>query len=360
MSTHNSLYTPLLLICDDIWMIELVKYILSRQGLKACSFNSWELAAEWLDENDYAIILIDYLIDGVTADAIIKDFPDKKLYKFVVFTSNEEVSLAVKIMQTGAIDFLVKNRNLVHTLPKSILNAQHQISTELQLEAANRELEELSVRMQLARESDRKQIAADIHDILGQNLTAMIIELKQLRTNLISNQLSTVNKVINVAEDSIDTIHRISAELSPRVLDYMGIIEAIEFQLKEFQKRTGIVSGLFYSNRDIDLHEGQSIALYRIVQEALTNVQRHSEASMIEVKISKTENQLELILVDNGIGIKNQDIDVKTSLGIFGMQERIRPWKGEVVVGPAEGKGTRVTVHFPLVKRPRQEGKLHD
>jgi signal transduction histidine kinase len=162
------------------------------------------------------------------------------------------------------------------------------------------------------------------------------------------NKTKSMNALI---EQTLQTVHRVSAELRPGLLDDFGLTAAIEWQAEEFQERTGIKATLHLPEHAIDLSKDQSTALFRILQEALTNVIRHANASAIGVTLQETGGRLSLTVTDNGRGITAAESSHPQSFGLIGMQERVYPWKGEVRVQGIPGRGTTVTVTIPLIEK---------
>ncbi len=145
----------------------------------------------------------------------------------------------------------------------------------------------------------------------------------------------------------IKTVQRISLELKPVILDDLGLVPAIEWQAQEFENRTNIKCEVTTDCGDNNLDLDRATELFRIFQEALTNVARHAKATAIKVSLKKRPNKLLLKIEDNGRGIKGEQISDPKSFGIFGMRERIYPWGGEVKIKGLSNKGTTVTVILP-------------
>ncbi len=220
------------------------------------------------------------------------------------------------------------------------------------LEAANRRLHELSGHLQSAREEERTRVAREIHDELGQSLTAMKMELSLLRRGLPADQRQNIARAESLGalvEETTQAVKRIAQDLRPGILDHLGLSAAIEWQAEEFERRTGIPCEVSLDPVDIAHDEGRSTALFRILQEALTNVARHANARSVEVLLRTEGAGLLLRVRDDGRGMDGQ-VAVQGSLGIIGMQERVRGWDGTVAVSGARGVGTTVTVRLPLGK----------
>jgi signal transduction histidine kinase len=214
-------------------------------------------------------------------------------------------------------------------------------------------LRELAARAQSVREEERAQIAREIHDELGQALTGLKMDVTWLARRLKRNgsQGSLLKKaegMVGLIEEAIQRLRRIAAQLRPGVLDDLGLVAAVEWQIHEFQARTGIPCRVLASPLDIPLDQDRSTAMFRILQEALTNVARHAGATSVSVRLREKAGDLILEVKDSGRGITRGEISSPRSLGILGMRERALILGGEVRFRGAPGKGTTVTVRMPL------------
>jgi signal transduction histidine kinase len=223
-------------------------------------------------------------------------------------------------------------------------------------QAALLQLRDLSAKLESVREEERTRIALEIHDELGQALTALSFDLAWLHKKVRGEGRVIKEKIQLMIEESKRTIHsirRMAAELRPSVLDDLGLIPAIEWQLSEFQKRTRIRARLrLKGERPID--PARSTVLFRIVQEALTNVMRHAEATRVHVSLRIDDRSLALQIDDNGRGISKVEITCPSSLGIAGMTERVNRLGGMFRIGPGPRAGTRLEVFLPLEGDPKK------
>jgi signal transduction histidine kinase len=225
------------------------------------------------------------------------------------------------------------------------------VDLELRVKERTAELRNLYQRLQTVREEERANISRDIHDDLGQLLTALKIDLLWLRGKLPAEEHRLFVKTREMEryfDEAIRTVKRISAELRPVILDDLGLTEAIECYVQDFQKRTGIVCEVEISFDGGTLDLNCSTALFRILQETLTNVCRHAEATKVRLTLSEKGNELVLIVTDNGKGIAEQRLSDPLSLGIIGMRERAFCLDGEVSIGTLPDGGTSVRVSIPI------------
>ena len=221
---------------------------------------------------------------------------------------------------------------------------------------AEEALRALSARFHLAREEEGTRIARAIHDELGGVLTGLKWDLEKIDNNLNSShdgsQLPEIHKRIStmttLIETTINTVRRIASELRPGVLDDLGLVAAIEWQLEQFQSRSGLKCHWTSKASEIELSRERATAVFRILQEILTNVLRHARATNIYVKLGRSKHCFELEVRDDGVGITESQRMNSRSLGLLGMKERALLVGGEVRITGIEGGGTTVLVRVPL------------
>ncbi len=222
---------------------------------------------------------------------------------------------------------------------------------EQELKHSRDTLRDLSMHIEEARETERAKIARNLHDDLGQRLAALVIDNRWLKEKLAQAQPGITDKLNSMSEllmDAIETVQTISGELRPGILDDLGLTAAIEWQLEEFEKRTGISCELTITPEEFVVSTDMSVIIFRIVQEALTNITRHANATIVKIDLVKNENSVKLIANDNGRGIKKAEINNPKSFGIIGMKERINSLGGNFYIRGIEGKGTEIVVEIPL------------
>lgn len=224
------------------------------------------------------------------------------------------------------------------------------------LENSRAELRALSARLQSVREEERLKIAREIHDELGQVLTGLKLDL----VSFIKKASESMNKatwellkersqgIVNLINNAILTVRKISTELRPGLLDAVGLTAAIEWQAKEFETRTGIKCKLKLPYEHITLDQHRSIAIFRIFQEILTNVARHSQATEVSIVLERRDIDLVLEAKDNGRGIRANEFSNPKSLGLLGMRERALLLGGDVAIRGIPNKGTAVTLRIPF------------
>ena len=230
---------------------------------------------------------------------------------------------------------------------------------EQELNNSREQLRILLAHLQSVREDERTRISREIHDELGQSLTALKIDLSWLLKRLSKEQKPLVEKVelmSNLIDMNIQTVKRISAELRPGLLDDLGLPAAFEWQAEDFQKRTGIHCKVRIQPEDIALDRNLSTAIFRIFQETLTNVVRHAKAKNVGVTLTKKKEEVLLEVKDDGKGITEKQISSPKSIGLIGMRERVHFFGGGVKISGKKDKGTVVTVTIPIKKATESGG----
>jgi PAS domain S-box-containing protein len=239
----------------------------------------------------------------------------------------------------------------------SMEDVTDRMKTEKELKESYKEVRELTNHLQNIREEERTHMAREIHDELGQQLTVMKMDVSWLAGKLKNTDDVVNNRVkelIQLLDNTVKTVRRISSELRPSLLDDLGLIAAIEWHLKDFERRVAIKTLLTAPEKEISLPDKTKTALFRIFQESLTNVARHAEANKIDVTIENVNGHCILTITDDGKGFDEYKTADKKTLGILGMKERTAMIGGSYEIHSNPGKGTTVKVDVPLVKQNQQ------
>jgi signal transduction histidine kinase len=218
-------------------------------------------------------------------------------------------------------------------------------------------LRALASHLQSIREEERSIIAREIHDELGQALTGLKIDVLRLSKKLTKEQEGLIEEIHSMGkliDDVIQTIRKISTELRPGILDDLGLVSAIEWQVEDFKNRAQIQAEFSSTLEDRNLERDLSTALFRILQETLTNIIRHAQATHVKVNIRKDADVVILTVEDNGRGITERETFDAKSLGLLGIRERVLIYGGEVQINGHKGKGTKVVVKIPFREADKQ------
>lgn len=274
---------------------------------------------------------------------ISEDITARKQAEAELILAHEELEKRVKLR---TMELSQANQ----TLQEQIFERQQ---AEEQLKASREQLRNLLARVQTVREEERTHISRELHDELGQALTALNLDITWLQNNLSANKQTLLNKTIMMSkliDTIIQSIQKMAADLRPSVLDNLGLIAAIEWQMQAFQSRTGIKCRLKRPNTPLSLETEQTTAIFRIFQEAMTNIARHAKASQVAICLQQKDDSIYLEVKDNGKGINNTQLSDTKSLGLLGIHERALNLGGNATITSNGIKGTKVQVQIPLHK----------
>jgi signal transduction histidine kinase len=224
-----------------------------------------------------------------------------------------------------------------------------------QLENSRTQLLLLAQHEQTRREEDRARMAREVHDELGQALTGLKMDLAWLQKQRGPQQEDLLQKFRDMSElldTTIQDVRRIATELRPVMLDDLGLVPAMEWQLQEFQKRSGTRCRFASDLEAVALDAEEATILFRILQETLTNVARHASATWVEVSLDEEQGYVRLRVQDNGRGITESEVDDSRSFGLLGMRERVALRSGDFSIEGTPSQGTTV-----VIRLPRNEGQ---
>ena len=227
-----------------------------------------------------------------------------------------------------------------------------------ELEQSHEQLRALNLYWQNAKEDERTNIAREIHDEFGQSMTALKMDLTWLAKHLPEEdeKVGRIRGMTTLVDESVARMRRIATNLRPGLLDDLGLNAALEWQAQEFSRHSGIPCKLNLPKDDPGLDPALCTTLFRIFQEALTNIARHAQATRVSVSLKQNVRTLTLTMRDNGRGITEQELANPRSLGLLGLRERAAQWGGETSLRGVAGKGTIVTVCIPLPASPAPGG----
>jgi PAS domain S-box-containing protein len=268
------------------------------------------------------------------------DIPDQKEARAVLEQSQIQLAEAVRLRTEDLL-------NANAALREEIEERKH---VEKALRASREKLRKLSAHLQSARESERAAVAREIHDELGATLTAAKMDLHWFGKTL-NDDLPRADKLaeaVKLVDSAIQTVKRIATELRPSILDHLGLWPALQWQLQEFELNFGIACRIDPAPAGVILESDAQTAVFRIFQEALTNIARHARATRVHVAVRPDGNGILVRISDNGIGLPPGKIVEPEACGIQGMRERARSFGGEVTFARTEGGGTSVLVKFPV------------
>jgi signal transduction histidine kinase len=238
-----------------------------------------------------------------------------------------------------------------HAMEESLRESEAKLRrSEANYRATGEQLQNLTRHLQDVGETERTRLAHELHDELGQTLTAMKMDVAWILSKLPEDQSALRARAVDLAKlaaHTLKAVRRLSQEMRPGVLDDLGLSAALEWQAAEFADRTGILCRVSAAVDEARLTKHQVTALFRIVQESLTNASRHAEATEIHIHLEQSDNAVTLRVIDNGRGIRDEEVKGGRSLGLLGMHERAAAAGGSTTIEGAPGRGTTVTVTIP-------------
>jgi signal transduction histidine kinase len=358
----------ILVVDDDQKTRMAMQELLLSSGHRVVLAGSGEEALSRVAEQDFAVILMDARmpgVDGFTAARAIRGRERSRSTPIIFLTgAYEDVSSMFRGYEAGGVDYMVKPLEpevlkykvsvFVDLFDKNVALTR-EIAERRRAEEHVRKSEEnlraLAARLQSVREEEWTRIAREIHDELGQALTGLKMDLTWVADRLRPDQkalAARANSMFDLIDGTIQSVRKISTRLRPEVLDELGLGAAIEWQAKDFQKRSGIRCRVSVHQDGVALDRERSTAAFRVFQELLTNIARHADATRIEVSMRTASGALVLEVEDNGKGIEQSAMSSPKSLGLLGMRERVLPFGGNIEITGDRDRGTKVRVSIPL------------
>ncbi len=284
-----------------------------------------------------------------------------------VLDTEKEIKARINSMlKEGSSQFETKHRRKdgkiidiearISTLPEKpdiLFVFMHDITerkkAEEEIKKTNELLEQLYKNLNEVRENERAEMSREIHDELGQTLTALKMDLNWANENIETNTNAKdkLNRMIELVNATIKKVQRLSADLRPSILDDLGLIPAIEWFVAEFEDRSGLNCKMNL-NEVPSLDSKANLTLFRILQEALTNVVRHANAKQISINLNSYSDKICLEIEDDGKGFNVSEMRSTGSIGLLGMKERIKQFNGDVEINSVQNKGTKLSISIPL------------
>jgi signal transduction histidine kinase len=269
-----------------------------------------------------------------------------------------ELRLVDAIAQQAGIaienaELLVSMQQFNEELERRVLHRTAQLNlTYDELRGSREELRALSLHVEQVREQDRTRISREIHDELGQALTALKMDLARLSRQNGDGDMAGTSRAVAMVDHMIASVRRIAAELRPQILDDLGLLPALEWQAQDFASRTGVKSRFRCTGTAAGIDAERSTALFRMFQEILTNVARHAEATQVQIRLAIGRTSIRLDVRDNGRGMREIPSH-RMGLGLLGMRERAAAFGGDVAIQSGPHQGTQVRIRIPLARATR-------
>ncbi len=310
-----------------------------------------------LAEHRWDLVLSDFNLPRFSAAAALSLLQQSGLdIPFIVVSGFIGEETAVEMMKAGAHDFVMKSNlaRLAAAIARELREAELRVAhrrAQQELLDSRRQLQALTSHLQTVREEERTHIARELHDELGQMLSALKMDLARVRGRIPAGDEALANKTRAMAElidATLDAVRRIAADLRPVMLDDLGLRAAVEWLLEDFAERYGVGFKLEAALDGYRLDDPRATAAFRIVQECLTNVACHAQAAHVVVILSYRDDELSLTVKDDGKGLE-QGGGRRNSYGLVGIRERAAHFGGDMKVVSAPSQGTSVEVSLPQI-----------
>jgi signal transduction histidine kinase len=362
--TASSPPGPVNILMVDDQPAKLLSYevMLEELGENLLKATSGREALEMLLKTDVAVVLMDVSmpeLDGFQLAEMIREHPRFQKTAIIFISAVHLTDLdRLKGYERGAVDYIS-----VPVIP-DLLRAKVSVFAELhrkarQLEILNQELRRLSHSLMTAQDEERRRISRELHDGLGQDLTAVkmilggLVQPNQLKD---STENKTIAEVLSMMDSAIEQVRTMSHLLHPPLLDEMGLLSALRWYTEGFAKRSGVETVLDVPKNFPRLEPEIEMAIFKIVQESLTNVFRHAEAKRAVVQLEERDGNALISIEDNGKGVGSGAEELHPNsygIGVIGIKQRAAEYDGQVTLRNT-GSGTRVEVKIPLPVPPPQ------
>jgi len=293
----------------------------------------------------YDIVLLDLSLPDHTGEPLIHDIINLcRNIPVIVLTGYTDFSFGVKSLSLGISDYLLKDDLTALSLYKSIIYSVERKKIISALETSEKQVRSFANQLNNALEEERARIAREIHDEFGQQLSGLKMSLSSLKKlNSIDGDMETlINVLVADVNISIASVRQIANELRPVLIDKFGLMAAIEWLICEFERKT-TVTGKFYGDINLpELNKMVEINIFRICQEALTNIAKHAKATLVKIEMQKIGNQLIVKIIDNGCGIKINTLHNTLSMGLLNMKERANLIGASFSISSAAKTGTTI------------------
>jgi signal transduction histidine kinase len=271
----------------------------------------------------YTIVLLDLSLPDYAGEPLIHEMVELcGNIPVIVLTGYTDFAFGVKSLSLGVSDYLLKEDLTAMTLYKSMVYSMERKRIISALEVSEQRVRSFANQLNNALEEERSRIAREIHDEFGQQLSGLKMSLSSLKKSTDIDKESLINILIADVNTSIASVRQIANELRPVLIDKLGLYAAIEWLVSEFEKKTGVVSQLYMDVDPPAIDKKQEINIYRICQEALTNITKHAKATSVKIDVENRGDQLLLTIKDNGEGIKSATLHNPLSMGLLNMKER--------------------------------------
>lgn len=344
--------SKILIVDDDPHSIITLESVLDGQGYKITSAENGHAALKKADEIMPDLILLDVMMPGMDGFDVcqrLRATPKLAEVPIILLTALDDRASLLRGIESGADDFLTKpaDREELRMRVRTILRLDRYRTLLTQRES----LRQMAERVVTAQEEERKRLSRELHDDLGQALIAHVLRLRSLQMEL-PMQAETLNReleaLVTDTNRIIDKMRYIAQDIRPTLLDTLGLRGALETYTREFGLRANLPVVFEADEKIPQISDVHSITLYRILQESLTNVIKHSKAGQVWVELSVDGRSIALTVQDNGKGFTEMEKPSETGMGISSLRERLALVGGELTINSSAGKGTIISAKLLL------------
>jgi signal transduction histidine kinase len=343
----------IIIVDDEIESMTAMRDFLSELGYQAKGYLSGRDAVEALQEHGCDLLMTDLMMpemDGITLMKTAKEIDPQIIC--IMVTGYGTIQTAVEAMKEGAFDYITKPADwkILRLVLSRAMEVRRLMKSEEQMRISRDQWRAFAGRLAEAQERERQRIARELHDEVGQNLIALGMSLRNPLTDKRTGKMDPrLSDSLGILADTNQTIRNVIADLRPAVLDDYGLLAALQSHCDRFSKRTGLHVTV-HGDEDMPRLTGVAeITLYRIVQEALTNVAKHAQAQNVSILLKQSETTVLLKIADDGTGFDpsvSHHAKEAGTWGLLNMRERAEAIGGTLSVESEIGKGTRVVVEI--------------
>jgi signal transduction histidine kinase len=295
----------------------------------------------------FDIVLLDLSLPDKTGAPLIQEIVSLSAnVPIIVLTGYSDFAFGVQSLSLGISDYILKDELTPLMLHKSIVYSVERRKIISDLEASEKRVRSFANQLNNALEEERARIAREIHDEFGQQLSGLKMSLSSLKKfeGVNDKMENVINGLVADVNSSIETVRQIANELRPVLIDKLGLFAAIEWLVKGFEKKTGTVTRLYIDvdKPNMNIDKIVEINIFRICQEALTNITKHAGASLVIFQVENKKDKLSIKIIDNGGGVKSSALHNPMSMGLLNMKERASLINAEVNINSAQKTGTIV------------------
>ena len=356
-----------LAVDDDVRNLTALQGLLSDMPVRVVTARSGEQALRHLLRQEFAVILLDARMPGMDGFEVARLIRERERSRHtpIIFLTGayEDTPSMTRGYEAGAVDYIVKPLRpeilkskiavFVELYRKNAALMQEireRTAAETHLKASEESLRALAAHLQSVREEEWTRIAREFHDQLGQELTALKMDVNWIASRLAADAgplRERAQSMSSLIDTTMESVRQIVSRLRADMVEQLGLTAALAWQADEFQRRSGIRCHVTLPAEPMPLDGARATALFRICQELLTNVARHADATRVAVALQPEGGRVVLAVEDNGRGIDGEAATSPKSLGLMGVRERVLPFGGRVDVNGADGEGTLVKVTLP-------------